>query len=43
MYVHALENPATKAARWFETVVEYINNVDMYWTESGSNAAEICQ
>ena len=41
MYVHALENPATLAARWFETVVEYINNVDMYWTKSGSNAAEI--
>ena len=43
MYVHALENPTTLAARWFETVVEYINNFNMYWTESGSNAAEIFQ
>ena len=43
MYVHALENTATLDVRWFETVVEYINNVYMYWTESGSNAAEICQ
>jgi hypothetical protein len=29
MYVHALENPATLAARWLETAVEYINNVNV--------------
>jgi len=30
MYVHALENPATLDGRWFETVFEYIKDVNMY-------------
>lgn len=36
MYVHELQNPTPLAARWFETVVDYSNGVNMYWTESGS-------